>query len=427
MLKLLDMKFGKYKFSPVLMQNIANMGFRRPTDIQYKAILPILNGEDVMAVAQTGTGKTAAFAIPVVEIFSTKRAKLEAFAPRCLVMVPTHELAIQVSAVFRTLMQGTGLSSLALFGGVDQELQVDTLKNGVEVLVATPGRMFDLASQGYLKFQNVEVLVLDEADHMLELGFITDMDQLFRRIPSRRQTLFFSATIDPKIKNLAYNLVRHGVRIHISPHDPISKNIDHSVAYIEMDDKRFFLEHIIKGYPDSKILVFVRTKVRAERVLKALERVGLTGQTIHSDKEQKERSMVMSQFKSGDNKVLIATDISARGIDVPNVDIVVNYDLPEVTENYVHRVGRTGRGDNRGMAISFCSDEEREVLKQIEEYLDRPIAIAQISKDEYEATIDFSESAEHDWQSLIDEQNAFEAKQKLKTKSKSKPKRKKKK
>jgi ATP-dependent RNA helicase RhlE len=253
------------------------------------------------------------------------------------------------------------------------------------------------------------------------------MDQLFRRIPSRRQTLFFSATIDPKIKNLAYNLVRHGVRIHISPHDPISKNIDHSVAYIEMDDKRFFLEHIIKGYPDSKILVFVRTKVRAERVLKALERVGLTGQTIHSDKEQKERSMVMSQFKSGDNKVLIATDISARGIDVPNVDIVVNYDLPEVTENYVHRVGRTGRGDNRGMAISFCSDEEREVLKQIEEYLNRPIAIAQISKDEYEATIDFSESAEHDWKSLIDEQNAFEAKQKLKTKPKSKSKSKRKK
>ncbi|MDD2278404.1 MAG: DEAD/DEAH box helicase [Bacteroidales bacterium] len=418
------MKFEKYNFLPALMQNITNMGFKRPTDIQYKAIVPILNGEDVMAVAQTGTGKTAAFAMPIVHIFSTKRTKVEAFLPRCLVMVPTHELAIQVSSVFSALMKGTGLSSLALFGGIEQDLQVNMLKKGVEVLVATPGRMFDLASQGYLKFQNVEILVLDEADHMLELGFITDMDQLFRRMPRKRQTLFFSATINPKIKDLAYNLVSHGVRIHISPHDPISKNIDHSVAYIEMDDKRFFLEHVIKGYPDSKILVFVRTKVRAERVLKALERVELSGQTIHGDKEQKERSMVMSQFKTGANKVLIATDVSARGIDIPNVDIVVNYDLPEVLENYVHRVGRTGRGDKRGMAISFCSEEEREVLKQIEEYLGKPIAVAELTKDEYEATIDISESAEHDWQSLIDEQNSLEAKQKLKLKPKQKRKKK---
>lgn len=418
------MKFEKYNFLPALMQNITNMGFKRPTDIQYKANVPILNGEDVMAVAQTGTGKTAAFAMPIVHIFSTKRTKVEAFLPRCLVMVPTHELAIQVSSVFSALMKGTGLSSLALFGGIEQDLQVNMLKKGVEVLVATPGRMFDLASQGYLKFQNVEILVLDEADHMLELGFITDMDQLFRRMPRKRQTLFFSATINPKIKDLAYNLVSHGVRIHISPHDPISKNIDHSVAYIEMDDKRFFLEHVIKGYPDSKILVFVRTKVRAERVLKALERVELSGQTIHGDKEQKERSMVMSQFKTGANKVLIATDVSARGIDIPNVDIVVNYDLPEVLENYVHRVGRTGRGDKRGMAISFCSEEEREVLKQIEEYLGKPIAVAELTKDEYEATIDISESAEHDWQSLIDEQNSLEAKQKLKLKPKQKRKKK---
>lgn len=418
------MKFEKYNFLPALMQNITNMGFKRPTDIQYKAIVPILNGEDVMAVAQTGTGKTAAFAMPIVHIFSTKRTKVEAFLPRCLVMVPTHELAIQVSSVFSALMKGTGLSSLALFGGIEQDLQVNMLKKGVEVLVATPGRMFDLASQGYLKFQNVEILVLDEADLMLELGFITDMDQLFRRMPRKRQTLFFSATINPKIKDLAYNLVSHGVRIHISPHDPISKNIDHSVAYIEMDDKRFFLEHVIKGYPDSKILVFVRTKVRAERVLKALERVELSGQTIHGDKEQKERSMVMSQFKTGANKVLIATDVSARGIDIPNVDIVVNYDLPEVLENYVHRVGRTGRGDKRGMAISFCSEEEREVLKQIEEYLGKPIAVAELTKDEYEATIDISESAEHDWQSLIDEQNSLEAKQKLKLKPKQKRKKK---
>ena len=419
------MKFSQYHFTDVVIKNIDNLGFKRPTDIQYKAITPILNGEDVLAVAQTGTGKTAAFAIPIVHNLTVKRAENHSFSPRCLVMVPTHELAMQVADVFKALMNGTKLKALALFGGVQQSVQIDILKQGVDVLVATPGRMFDIASQGFLNFQDVEVLVLDEADHMLELGFLTDMDQLFRRIPRNRQTLFFSATINPKIKDLAYSLVRHAVRIHISPHDPISKNIDHSVAYIEMDDKRFFLEHIVKENPDSKIIVFVRTKVRAERVAKALERVGLSSQTIHGDKDQQERSLTMDNFKKGVNRILIATEVSARGIDIPNVDIVVNYDLPEEAENYVHRVGRTGRGDKRGMAISFCSEQEREVLKQIEGFLQKPISVVHISKDEYEATIDFSESAEHDWQSLIDEQNVFEANRKSKVKPKSKRKKKK--
>jgi len=373
----------------------------------------------VLAVAQTGTGKTAAFAIPVIQILSTRKVVEKEYGIRCLIMVPTHELAIQVAGVTQELMKGTGLKVLGLHGGVKQDPQIEQLKKGVDVLVATPGRMFDLASQGFLTFNRVEILILDEADHMLELGFISDMRQLVSRIPKRRQTLFFSATINEHIKELAYGLVRNAVRIQISPKDPVSRNIDHAVAYVEMDDKRFFLEHFIKENPKSKILVFVRTKVRAERVLKAMERVDIKSQTIHGDKLQDERSQVMTNFKEGSNKVLIATDVSARGIDIPNVDFVINYDMPEEPENYVHRVGRTGRGTQKGIAISFCSSEERETLDIIESFLDKPITVMEINKAEYEATIDFSKGSEHDWKALIKEQQVRKS-SKVKVKNKKK-------
>jgi ATP-dependent RNA helicase RhlE len=356
------------------------LGFVKTTDIQFKVISHVLGGTDVLAIAQTGTGKTAAFAIPVIQLLNNRNSNLDDYEVRCIVMVPTHELAIQVASVFTDIMTGLEMKILGLFGGVDQQPQIHTLKKGVHVLVATPGRLFDLASQGFLSFKKVEILVLDEADHMLELGFIEDMRQLIKRIPRKRQTLFFSATINEKIKDLAYGLVNHAVRIQISPKDPVSKNIDHAVAFIEMDDKRFFLEHFIRENPQSKILVFVRTKVRAERVAKALERVDIHSQTMHGDKVQSQRTEVMKAFKEGSNKILIATDVSARGIDIPNVDFVINYDLPEAVENYVHRVGRTGRGVNRGIAISFCSDEEKEILENIESYIDKPISVMKISK-----------------------------------------------
>ena len=402
------MKFTKYNFLSGLTRNLESLDFKRPTDIQYKCIPPILRGEDVLAIAQTGTGKTAAFAIPVIQLLCSSRVSIETGSMRCLVMVPTHELAIQVAKVFKDLSTGLGVKVIGLYGGVEQDPQIAHLKNGVDVLVATPGRMFDLAAQGHLSFKSVEILILDEADHMLERGFYNDMQQLVKRLPRQRQTLFFSATIDEKIKDLAYGLVKHAVRIQISPKDPVSKNIDHAVAYIEMDDKRFFLERIIKENPESKILVFVRTKVRAERVTKALERVGIISQTIHGDKDQGQRSQVMEAFRTGANKILIATDVSARGIDIPSVEFVVNYDLPQEAENYVHRVGRTGRGTSRGKAISFCSSEEREVLDEIESYLDKPVAVMTIDKDDYEATIDISEAAKHDWKSLIEEELALE-------------------
>jgi len=410
------MKFEQYNLIPTLKRNLETLGFKRPTDIQFKAIPPTLKGEDVLAIAQTGTGKTAAFAIPVIQLLATRKVQKEQYSTRCLVMVPTHELAIQVSDVFKQLITGLGLHVVGVYGGVEQDKQISLLKNGTDVLVATPGRMFDLASQGFLSFKNVEILIIDEADHMLELGFINDMEQLIRRIPRNRQTLFFSATINEHIKDLAYGLVRHAVRIHISPKDPVSKNIDHSVAFVEMDDKRFFLERFINENPDSKILVFVRTKVRAERVLKALERVNISSQTIHSGKDQKERSSIMDNFKSGKNRVLIATDVSARGVDIPNVEFVINYDLPEVSENYVHRVGRTGRGNQKGKAVSFCSTEEKEILAEIETYLSKPISIMHFTEGEYEATVDVSEESSHDWKSLLNDLEEFENRERKKKK-----------
>jgi len=406
------MKFSAYNISPEIKQSISESGFTRPTDIQFKAIPPILNGDDVLAIAQTGTGKTAAFVIPVLHKMQASAAQERPAGIRCLVMVPTRELALQITEVFEQLSKYTGLKAFSVFGGVEQDPQIVALLAGVDILVATPGRMFDLVSQGFLKLAALEILILDEADHMLDLGFIHDIRQLIRFLPRKRQTLFFSATISPEIKKLAYSLVQNPIRIQISPKDPVSKNVNHSVAYIPMDDKRFFLERLIKENPDSKILVFVRTKVRAERVCKALERADIKSYTIHGDKDQKDRLAVMKQFKTGDIRILIATDVSARGIDIPNVEYVVNYDLPEKTENYVHRIGRTGRGDHHGNAVSFCSPEEMELLEEISDYLGKDIKVLAIEKNDYSETIDFAVEAGHDWRKLLKDEESEPVKKK---------------
>lgn len=395
------MKFEDYRISPDIKKSLENLGFRRPTDIQYKAITPILKGDDVLAIAQTGTGKTAAFAIPVIDIIHQLKPSSRSEYIYCLVMVPTRELALQLTEVFQTIGRHTRVKTACVFGGVDQDPQISTLKSGVDILIATPGRMFDLVSQGHILLDKIQILVLDEADHMLALGFINDIRQLIHHLPKNRQTLFFSATISPEIKELAYSLTTNPIRIEISPKNPVAKNVTHSVAMIGMDDKRFFLERLVKEHPDSKILVFVRTKVRAERVFKAMERVEIETVTIHGDKEQKDRIDVLSRFKSGEVKILIATDVSARGIDIPDVDYVINYDLPEVAENYVHRVGRTGRGIRKGMAVSFCSPEEKPILDEIETFLDQKVKVLLINKEEYTATIDLSEDNPNDWKLLM--------------------------
>ncbi len=400
------------------MKGIEELGFRKPTDIQYKSIPHILRGEDVLAVAQTGTGKTAAFAIPILhKLFSFKKNVRRTDGVKCIVMVPTHELALQITKVFNEIGRYTNVKTLALIGGVDQDPQIETLEKRVDILVATPGRMFDLISQGHLKVHRVETLILDEADHMLDLGFIQDIRDLNKKLPRRRQTLFFSATINEYIKKLAYSLIKqNAIRIQISPKDPVAKNIEHAVAYIETDDKRFFLEGLIKEHPESKILVFVRTKVRAERVSKAMTRVNIESIVIHSDKDQSERNKVMYLFRSGKIKILIATDVTSRGIDIPDVDMVVNYDLPDKAENYVHRVGRTGRGKNKGQAISFVSKSEKEMLAEIEKYVHKRIKVVEINKTDYENTILFSDDYGKDIKKLMAEVEAFEEMKKQKRK-----------
>lgn len=416
------MLFEDYPISDDILDNLIRMGLKKPTDIQFKSIPHVLNGKDLLAVAQTGTGKTAAFAIPVIHLLLTKFSRESEPGVKCLVMAPTHELAQQLNDVFTSIAKKTGLLSMCIHGGVNQEPQIKELEKGADILIATPGRLFDLHSQGHLKLDQVRVLVLDEADHMLDLGFLKDIQDLTERLPKRRQTLFFSATISTKIKRLAYSLVNNPIRIQISPKNPVAKNIHHSVAFIEMDDKRFFLERIINENPDKKVLVFVRTKVRAERVQKALERAELEALTIHSDKDQTERSKVMKKFRSGEIRIMIATDVSARGIDIPDVDFVINYDLPEQSENYVHRVGRTGRGKRKGQAVSFCSENEKKILVEIESYLEQDVQVLEISKSEYKETLDFAVEDETDWKALM--RNA-EIEEEKKPKGKPKPKSKK--
>ena len=402
------MRFNQYSFSPEVKNNLENLGFKRPTDIQFKAIPPIMKGEDVLAIAQTGTGKTAAFAIPIIDKLHRNKKNKKSEGIKAVVMVPTRELAIQITEVFQEIGKKTKVTSFCVFGGVEQGPQISKLQEGIDILITTPGRMFDLVNQGYIHLYDVETLILDEADHMLDLGFIKDIQDLIKYLPKKRQTLFFSATISPRIKKLAYSLVTKAIRIQISPKDPVSKNVEHTVGFIKMDDKRFFLERFIKDNPDSKILVFVRTKVRAERVSKAMERVNIKTLTIHGDKEQKDRLTALKDFKTGNIKVLIATDVSARGIDIPNVDYVVNYDLPDVDENYVHRIGRTGRGVQKGVAISFCSEEEKLMLSEIEDYIGKKISVMEISKEDYSTTIDFSEDYSKSLKELMLEAENFE-------------------
>lgn len=382
------MKFEKFHLSDDLLRNLTEHGFFRTTDIQFKAIPSIIAGEDVLAISQTGTGKTAAFAIPLINTIHNNKVSKRTMGVKCLVMVPTRELAQQICEVFNKLAKHTKVKPFAVFGGIEHDGQIKKLQDGIDVLISTPGRMFDLIRNGFLNLKNVEHLVVDEADRMLDLGFIDDMIDIKRNLTRRHQTLFFSATINTKIKKLAYSLINQSaIRIQISPDDPVSKNITHHLMAVEMDDKRFFLAEYLQQNAGGKFIVFVRTRVRAERVAKAMARVSIDSKTLHGEKDQADREEVMRDFRSGRCKVLIATDVSARGIDIPDVTHVINYDLPEKPENYVHRIGRTGRGFNKGIAVSFCSSEEKQQLAEIEQLINKKIDTMKVSKTDYKAII----------------------------------------
>jgi ATP-dependent RNA helicase RhlE len=410
------MKFEEYRLSKEVKRNLEEMGFKRPTDIQFKCLPHIQRGEDLLAIAQTGTGKTAAFAIPIID--KIQQIKYKAFEKgafvRAIVMVPTRELAQQITQVFNQIGKNTKVKALCVYGGVEQDHQIAKLLEGMDIIVSTPGRMFDLASQGFLSLKKIEILILDEADQMLDLGFAKDIDDLVNKIPGKRQTLFFSATINQKIKQQAYKMVSsNAIRIQVSPKDPVSKNVNHQIVFVEMDDKRFFLKRLIEENAAKKFLVFVRTKVRAERVKSAMERLEIDSVTIHGDKEQSEREIALLAFRTNACKVMIATDVSARGIDIDGIDFVINYDIPEVPENYVHRVGRTGRGRAKGRAISFCAKEEKPLVDAIEEYTTVPITRATVTKAEYNETIEFADDTKDNWKSLMKgEENKVKPKKK---------------
>jgi ATP-dependent RNA helicase len=394
--------FEGYGFVDRLQSNIESAGLRRPTDIQYRAIPVALRGNDLLAIAQTGTGKTLAFALPIIEMLAREPRGRIGYAPRAMVMVPTHELARQIYTVFTRMAKGTGVVPFCLVGGYTIEEQVKALPERVDVVIGTPGRVHDLARNDYVRFDALRVLVFDEADRMLELGFRDDIDRLLRMMPYRRQTLFFSATIGPEIKRLAHRLVRDAIRIEIAPETRIPATISHSLVEVPSDKKRFLLERIIVQHKDQKILVFVRTQVRVERVVKALERVGLTAIKMHGGLERSERNEALSHFVDGEERIMVTTDVSARGLDIPGVEVVVNYDMPSEAETYVHRVGRTGRGKNKGVAISFCSEEERSRLAEIEGLLGGKLPRVRMPVEEDMSEIDFLGGIESDWKTLIE-------------------------
>ncbi len=399
------MKFEDYNIDDKVKKGLKELDFKRPTDIQFKTIYNILDGEDLIAIAHTGTGKTAAFAIPIIDKVYAKKSEQRRYSGvQALVMVPTHELALQIASVFQQIAKYTDVQTLSIIGGVDQDPQIEALTNGVDIIIATPGRMFDLISQGHFQTHRIETLVLDEADYMLDLGFKNDIIDILKKLPKRRQTLFFSATINDHIKKTAYKIVKQGaLRIQLSTKDPVAKNIEHFVVFVEMDHKRFFLERVIAENPDQKILAFVRTKVRAERVAKAMARVDIDSLTIHGDKTQEERIGVLEEFRSGNINLLIGTDVTARGIDIPDISIVINYDLPDEPENYVHRVGRTGRGKRKGHAYSFCSPEEEEVLNTIQAFLEKDINVLDLDGAEYHDTLNVERDRTNDYMSLVKE------------------------
>lgn len=412
------MKFEKYDLCEPLLQNLHDHGYFRTTDIQFKAISSILDGEDVLAIAQTGTGKTAAFAIPVIERIHNSKNSKRSNGVRCLVMVPTRELAQQIGDVFNALAKHTNVKAFAVYGGVEQDAQIKKLQEGLDIVIATPGRMFRLIREGYLNVGRIETLVLDEADRMLGLGFLDDVKAIKRKLTGRHQTLFFSATINPEIKKLAYSQVRaSAIRIQISPEDPVSKNITHFVMFIEMDDKRHFLAQYLHQNSEGKIIIFVRTRVRAERVAKALNKLEIKSVTIHGEKEQVGRNEAMADFRAGKCRVLIATDVSARGIDVPDVTHVINYDLPEKAENYVHRIGRTGRGFNKGIAVSFCSPQEKPLLAEIEALIGRKIDVIKLNQNDYEV-VKVIQNRGLSLTELIEAEENFRAKARRKRKKK---------
>ena len=367
------MIFEDLKLEDPILKAIEKQGYTNPTPIQEQAIPILLNGHDLLGVAQTGTGKTAAFGIPILNHLLKENNTVGKRKIKALVVTPTRELAIQIAESFRAYGQFTNLRNTVIFGGVKQSKQVASLQQGVDILVATPGRLLDLMNQGYISFSNLKYVVLDEADQMLDMGFIHDVKKIIAKLPQKRQSLFFSATMPKSIVDLSQKMLGNFKRVTIKPQQATAEKVEQGVYFVSKNNKPKLLIHLLEGRSTDSVLVFSRTKHGANKIVKVLDKANIKSAAIHGNKSQLQRQKALGAFKDGSLKVLIATDIAARGIDVDDLALVINYDLPNVSETYVHRIGRTGRASASGIALSFCMGDERPYLKDIENLIKQQV------------------------------------------------------
>lgn len=353
-------------------------GYTQPTPIQAQSIPIILQKKDLLGCAQTGTGKTAAFAIPVLQLLQAEQVSHQGKKPiRALILTPTRELAIQIGDSFSAYGKNLGLKHLVIFGGVPQGAQTNALRNGVDILVATPGRLLDLMNQGFINLQQVKMFVLDEADRMLDMGFINDVKKVIQKLPQKRQTLFFSATMPPEIQKLANTILVNPSKVEVTPVSSTAEKISQWVYFVDKPQKKNLLNHLLQDKSIVSALVFTRTKHGADKVVRELVKAGTHAEAIHGNKSQNNRQRALNNFKEGKTRVLVATDIAARGIDVDELSHVINYDLPNVPETYVHRIGRTGRAGLSGVAFSFCDQEEVPYLKDINKLIGKQVPVVE--------------------------------------------------
>lgn len=370
------MPFKKLDLIDPILKALNTEGYTSPTPIQAQSIPLILEKRDLLGCAQTGTGKTAAFAIPILQLLYLNKAEEQGpHKIKVLVLTPTRELAIQIDESFAAYGKHTGLTHTVIFGGVSQLNQTNILRRGVDILVATPGRLLDLISQGFIDLKHLKIFVLDEADRMLDMGFIHDVKRIITKLPVKRQTLFFSATMPPEIQKLAHVLLTNPAKVEVTPVSSTVDAIEQSLYFVSKPDKPKLLLHLLKDGKIISALVFTRTKHGADKVVKFLHRNNITAAAIHGNKSQNARQNALGNFKKGSLRVLVATDIAARGIDIDELSHVFNFDLPNVPETYVHRIGRTGRAGNAGVAISFCDADERAYLKDIEKLININIPV----------------------------------------------------
>ncbi len=359
-----------------ILKALTSEGYTHPTPIQEQSIPILLRKKDLLGCAQTGTGKTAAFAIPILQqLFLDKQERKGPQRIMALVVTPTRELAIQIGESFTAYGRFTGIRNTVIFGGVKQGSQTQALRKGVDILIATPGRLLDLMNQGFISLRDVEYAVLDEADQMLDMGFIHDVKKIIAKLPPQRQSLFFSATMPPAILELSRKLLGDFEKVSVKPEQATAEKVEQSLYYVSKGNKTKLLVHILERNPESSVLVFSRTKHGANKIVKQLDKSDIKSDAIHGNKSQAARQRALGDFKEGKSNVLIATDIAARGIDVEELGLVINYDLPNVPETYVHRIGRTGRASASGSAVSFCDREERPYLRDIQKLIDQKIPV----------------------------------------------------